>query len=119
MTLASEMTNAFSEVYSLMKESVTYRTVSRSYNTNDDLIETNSDTTVNVVVEILDLESVNDIGGLLNVGDMIIYFLGTQTVNQEDKIVHNSIVYSIEKVIPHNTGSTVNYYETHCKRVHS
>ena len=119
MTLANEMTNAFSEVYSLMKESVTYRTVTRTYDTNDNLVENNTDISVNVVVEILDLESVNDIGGLLNVGDVIIYFLGTQTVNQEDKIVHNSIIYTIEKIIPHNTGSTVNYYETHCKRVHS
>ena len=119
MTLATEMTNAFTEMYNLMKETVTYRTIVRSYDDNDDLVETNTDTSVSVVIEILDLESVNETGGLLNVGDLIVYFIGTATVTQEDKIVHNSIVYSIEKKIPHNTGSTVNFYEVHCKRVHS
>lgn len=118
MTLANEMTNAFTEIYNLLSESVTYQTISRSYNSNDHLVETPVNTTVTVVVEILDLDSVNELGGLLNVGDVIVYFLGTATVNQEDKIIHNSITYSIEKVIPHNTGSTVNFYEVHCKRKH-
>ena len=118
MTLATEMTNAFTEIYNLLGESVTYQTIVRSYDSNDHLVETPTNTTVTVVVEILDIDSVNDIGGLLNVGDAIIYFLGTATVNQEDKIIHNSINYSIEKLIPHNTGSTVNFYEVQCKREH-
>ena len=118
MTLATEMTNAFTEIYNLLGESVTYQTIVRSYDSNDHLVETPTNTTVTVVVEILDIDSVNDIGGLLNVGDAIIYFLGTATVNQEDKIIHNSITYSIEKIIPHNTGSTVNFYEVQCKREH-
>ena len=118
MSLATEMTSAFNEIYNLLKEEITYQSLSRSYDSNDNLTETATESSVNVVVEILDIDTVNELGGLLNVGDAIMYFQGTESLLVKDKLVHNSITYSIDRIIPHNTGSTTNFYEVHCKREH-
>lgn len=118
MSLATEMTAGFTEVFNLLKESVTYKTITRTYDTNDNLVESAVDTSVDVVMEIIDLDTYNDFGGDLSVGDAIVYFQSTSTVNINDKIVHNSITYNIDKPIPHNSGSTVVFYEVHAKREH-
>lgn len=118
MTLTTEMTAGFTEVFNLLKESVTYKTITRGYDSNDDLTESAVDTSIYVVMEIIDLDTFNDFGGDLKVGDAIVYFPNTATVNKNDKIVHNSITYIIDKPIPHNSGSTVVFYEVHVKREH-
>jgi len=108
-------TPSFNEIYRLTKEDVTYHTITRTYDTYDDLIETESDSTISAVMEIIDSSSVQEFGGLLEIGDAIIYVLGTETINVNDKITHNSIKYKISKVIPMNSGSTIVFYEIHAK----
>jgi len=104
--LIKTLQEGFSAVFAAASESVIIRTITKSRDANDNLVETPTDTTANAVIQLMEEEDEEVSGGEFEVGDAMAFFEAGTAITTDDKIVHNGIVYKIERIIRERTGGT-------------
>lgn len=104
------------QTFSKSKESITYETITRTRSVDDNPIETATIESVYAVVQILRLEDVQEIGGMLQVGDAIVFFDHDTTVRRQDRIIHQGIPYRIIAIVPERVKGSLIFTEAYCKR---
>lgn len=89
-----------------LSESITLKSVSRSYDSDDDLVTTTTSSTISGVIQPITLEEQEEFGGQLQAGDAIGYFSSSVSLNLLDQIVHNGTTYEIRQITNENAGGT-------------
>jgi len=112
----NQFRDGFRQLMSHSKESITYQTITRARDTDDNPVETPVDSSVYAIVQILRLEDIQEIGGMWQVGDAMVFFDHNATVTKEDKIVHQSITYRIVDIIPERVKGSLIFIQAMCKR---
>lgn len=96
--------------------SVTYRGVTRTYNSRGDETETTSDSTVSCIFQLMSGgENIHD-SGRLTVADAQAFFEPTQTITIGDKVQYQSVWYRIVKAIKEQDASTELFWDVELKR---
>lgn len=104
------------QTFNKAKESIIYETITRTRDADDNPIETAEISTTDAVVQILRLEDIQEIGGLLQVGDAVAFFDHNTTVRKQDRIVHQGIPYRITAMNPERVKGSLIFTEAYCKR---
>ena len=99
MSLTSQLRVGFDKIFTKAKESVTRQKITYTYDANDDVSEEVAEESIDAVIQIIQLEDVNEFGGLLKVGDGVAFIENDTDVVKGDRIVHNSITYEIDRII--------------------
>lgn|SRR3990167_8963019 len=110
------LNNLFKEIDELA-ETVTVRSVSKTYSDYGDSTETNSDTTgVKAVVNDLSPEEVKDKEGIMLGADKRFFFKGTQSnLTNGNKVIYDSKTYEIVKVNKQTASGTTYVIEVYGK----
>lgn len=104
------------QIFNKAKESITYETITRTRDIHDNPIETAEISSVDVVVQIVRLEDIQEIGGLLQVGDAITFFDHNAIVRKQDRIVHQGVPYRIVNIIEERVKGDLVFIQALCKR---
>lgn len=98
-------------------EQVTRIRITKTYNTDDDIVETSSSATLYAIVQVIDLEDANELGGLVKVGDAWAFFEHDSDVEVGDRIVHNGITYEIDRFFNEEVSGSSVFKQAYMKRV--
>ncbi len=104
------------QIFNKSKETITYWSITRTRDANDNPIEYITPTSVDAVVQIMRLEDIQELGGLLQVGDAIVFFDHNASVAKEDKIIHQGITYRIIHIIPERVAGNMIFTQALCRR---
>jgi len=116
----------FIKAFDKLKQEITYRTVTRTYNAYSDVTETTSDQTVYAVLEEISDDFIESRGGLIPDGDLFAFVLQsttslttglTVTFSKKNFVVYNSIIYEIVEIKNDSLGEF--YKMLILQRVHS
>jgi len=114
------MKNAFDKLYDLFKTKFNIRNITKAWDSHDDYNPTISSTTAYGVLEFMDEENIQDTGGELKVGDIVVYFKPETTINIDDEIQINtdSDWYRVKKILPdYASDGTIIMNECWCERI--
>jgi len=104
------------QIFNKAKESITYHSITRGRDNDDNPIEYITPSSMNAVVQILRLEDIQEAGGLLQVGDAMVFFEHDASVNTEDRIIHRGVSYRIVSAFPEIVNGDVIFIQALCKR---
>ncbi len=116
MTVVKQYRDGLRQIFNKAKESITYETITRTFDADDNPIETATISSVDAVVQIMRLEDVQEFGGLLQVGDAIVFFEYDTTTRKQDRIIHQGVPYRIIYIIPEYVYGSLIFTQTLCKR---
>lgn len=112
----NQFRNGLRQIFDRASEEISYQSITRSRDADDNPVDYVSQSNVYVVVQILRLEDIQEIGGLLQVGDAMIFFNHSWTVTKEDRIIHKNIYYRIIDAIPERVAGEIIFTQALCKR---
>lgn len=100
-------------------ETIVIREVTRAIDEYGDETDTNNDTNVTGVVELVSADEEIIKSGILNFGDAVGYFESNDinTIKTGNKVRHNSIWYVITAVLDQKIGGTGMHIEAYLKRI--
>jgi len=107
----------FNKIFDLSKETITRRRITRTYDSDDDVSESNSDASIEGVIQVIELEDVQEYGGLLQVGDAVGFFEATTDIQREDQIIADSITYEVDRLITERSTGNLIFTHAFLKRV--
>ena len=96
--------------------SVTLRKQTITYDSNNDVVRVNSDSTITAIVHLVRLEDVQE-NANLEVGDAFFYVSYDCNVAEKDIIIQNGVSYVIEKIVPETAeGNNIIFKECYGKK---
>lgn len=123
MSLSSSVSTtaklAWAQAGNLMKESVTLHTTTTTYDSNDDSSVSETNSTVNARIEVLETWQESEFAGFLRVGDAVGYFEPGQSIKVKDHVTHSSIKYEVIKILKEQINGNVIFQECWLKRIHT
>lgn len=117
MSLVIQLKEGFDKIFDEAKETIICRRIIKSWDSEDDISESPSDTSIEGVIQIIELEDIEEFGGLLQVGDAQGFFESATDVQKGDRIQHNSIWYEIDRIIPERTAGSLIFNHAFLKRI--
>ena len=114
--IVAQFRNGLKQIFSRSESTITYYHVIRTRDADDNPAELITPEQTQAVVQIMRLEDIQEYGGLLSVGDAIIFFDNEFSPAKEDRIVSNNITYRIIETIPEYVGDNLIFTQTLCKR---
>ena len=119
-TINEALENAFDKLYDLTKTQFTIKNITKAWDEYDDYNPTETTSTAYGILEFVNEENIQESGGELKVGDIVVYFKPEVTINIDDElqIVNDSDWYRIKKILPdYATGGTIIMNECWCERI--
>ena len=117
LSLVTQLKEGFNKIFDLSKETITRRRITRTYDSDDDVSESNSDASIEGVIQVIELEDVQEYGGLLQVGDAVGFFEATTDIQREDQIIADSITYEVDRLITERSTGNLIFTHAFLKRV--
>jgi len=103
-------------IFDKAKETIIYQSITRDKDADDNPVEYINQTEIDAVVQIMRLEDIQEMGGLLQVGDAIAFFDHNANIVKEDRIIHRGIYYRITEAFPETVAGNVIFIQAFCKR---
>jgi len=104
------------QIFSKAQETITYHSITRGRDADDNPIEYITPSSVQAVVQILRLDDITEYAGTLEVGDAMVFFKHDASVSTEDRIIHNGVTYRIIDVFPEMVNGETIFFQALCKR---